>query len=80
VLTEPGLTLATARRIAAKIAANAPLAVRATKKIISQQSNWTDLAAFDWQREIAAPVRASADAQEGARAFAEKRDPCWQGR
>jgi enoyl-CoA hydratase len=80
VLTEPGLALATARDIAAKIAANAPLAVRATKQIISEQSDWTNLAAFDRQREIAAPVRASADAQEGARAFAEKREPRWQGK
>jgi enoyl-CoA hydratase len=72
--------LATARDVATKIAANGPLAVQATKKILSHQSNWTDLPAFAWQREITARVRESADAKEGALAFAEKRSPRWQGR
>jgi enoyl-CoA hydratase len=80
VLTEPGQALAAARDIAAKIAANGPLAVKATKKILAHQSNWTDLPAFEWQREIISPVRESADAKEGALAFAEKRAPRWQGR
>ena len=80
VLTEPGQALAVAREIATKIAANGPIAVRATKHIIARQSNWTDLAAFEWQREFTAPVRDSADAKEGALAFAEKRPPRWRGR
>jgi len=80
VLAEPGQALATACDIAAKIAGNGPLAVRATKEIISGQCKWTDLAAFERQREIAAPVRDSADAKEGARAFAEKREPHWRGK
>ena len=80
VLAEPGQALATACDIAAKIAGNGPLAVRATKEIISARCKWTDLAAFERQREIAAPVRDSADAKEGARAFAEKREPHWQGK
>jgi enoyl-CoA hydratase len=80
MLAEPGQALATAREIATKIAANGPLAVKATKKILSHQSNWTDLAAFEWQREITARVRESADAKEGALAFAEKRPPRWQAR
>ena len=80
VLAEPGEALAVADDIAAQIAANGPLAVRATKQIISGHSKWTDRAAFEWQREIAAPVRDSADAREGAVAFAEKRPPRWQGK
>lgn len=80
VLTAPGAAAATAFDIAAKIAANGPLAVRATKKIISTQSNWTDPAAFEWQRSITEPVKASTDAQEGARAFTEKRPPVWTGK
>jgi enoyl-CoA hydratase len=80
VLTEPGLALSTATEIAASIAANGPLAVRATKKIIAKQSNWTDIGAFGWQRTITEPVKASADAKEGALAFAEKRQPQWVGK
>jgi enoyl-CoA hydratase len=80
VLTEPGQALATARDVATKIAANGPLAVKATKKILAHQSNWTDLPAFRWQLEITSEVRKSADAKEGALAFAEKRAPKWQGK
>jgi enoyl-CoA hydratase len=79
VLAEDGEALSTAKDIAAKIASNGPLAVRATKRIIAEHSKWTDPAAFDWQRTITVPVRGSADAKEGARAFAEKRPPRWRG-
>ena len=61
------------------IAANGPLAVRATKRILVESREWPAAEAFDRQREISEPVRASADAQEGARAFAEKRRPQWRG-
>src|SRR6516165_9655106 len=57
MLAEPGQTLGTARDVATKIAANGPLAVRATKQILAHQSNWTDLPAFEWQREITGGVR-----------------------
>jgi enoyl-CoA hydratase len=80
VLTEPGRALSTACDIAASIAANGPLAVQATKKIIATQSNWTDVAAFEWQRSITEPIKDTADAKEGARAFAEKRPPQWVGK
>jgi enoyl-CoA hydratase len=80
VLTEPGQALAVAREIATQISANGPMAVRATKHIIARQKNWTDPVAFEWQREITALVLDSADAKEGALAFAEKRPPRWLGR
>jgi enoyl-CoA hydratase len=79
VLTEPGQALSEACNIATSIAANGPLAVRATKQIIATQSNWTDSSAFEWQRSITEQVKKSADAREGARAFAEKRRPQWVG-
>ncbi|MDI2027709.1 crotonase/enoyl-CoA hydratase family protein [Saccharopolyspora sp. TS4A08] len=78
-LTEPGDALAEARALAARIAANGPLAVRATKQIVAGAVTWTDEEAFARQSEIAAPVFTSADAQEGAIAFAEKRKPVWRG-
>jgi enoyl-CoA hydratase len=79
MLAEPGQALATARELAATIAANGPLAVRATKQIIAMAIDYASADAFAAQQDLAAPVFASADAQEGARAFAEKRPPVWKG-
>jgi enoyl-CoA hydratase len=79
VLTEPGGALAGARELAARIAANGPLGVRASKQLIAGSVGWTDRAAFEAQQELADTVFDSADALEGARAFAEKRAPVWRG-
>jgi enoyl-CoA hydratase/carnithine racemase len=75
-LTEPGGALAAARELAATIAQNGPLAIDATKRILVADE------AADWERAgaISGPVFGSEDAQEGARAFAEKRPPIWRGR
>lgn len=78
-LTEPGGALAGARELAARIAVNGPLGVRASKQLIAGSVGWTDRAALDAQRELADRVFGSADALEGARAFAEKRLPVWRG-
>jgi enoyl-CoA hydratase len=79
-LTGPGGALAAARELAAAIAANGPLAVRATKHIVSHADEWPVAEFWDRQRAIVAPVFTSADAREGAIAFAEKRPPRWTGR
>ncbi len=79
-LTEPGEALAGALELAAAIAANGPLAVRATKRILADSRGWPADEAFDRQRAISEPVRASDDAKEGATAFREKRPPVWRGR
>ena len=79
-VTEPGQALAVAQELAARVAANGPLAVRATKQVVSMAAAYTDPDAFVAQRAFIDPVFASADAQEGARAFAEKRAPVWKGR
>ena len=79
VLTEPGGALAGARELAARIAVNGPLAVRASKQLIAGSVGWTDRAALAAQQELADTVFSSADALEGARAFAEKRAPVWRG-
>ncbi|OBJ46460.1 enoyl-CoA hydratase [Mycolicibacterium mucogenicum] len=79
LLADPGEALKLAHEIAEQIAANGPLAVRATKKIIAEQCSWTESDSFEFQRAIAAPVMTSADAKEGATAFAEKRPPRWRG-
>lgn len=79
-LTEPGQALEGARALASRIVSNGPLAVRATKQIVAGAVGWNDPAAFAAQAEHVAPVMRSADAQEGARAFAEKRPPVWTGK
>uniref|UniRef100_UPI001788C90B enoyl-CoA hydratase-related protein n=1 Tax=Streptomyces albicerus TaxID=2569859 RepID=UPI001788C90B len=79
VLTEPGGALAGARELAARIAPNGPLAVRASKQVMASSIGYTDADAHAMQQEFTAPVLASTDAQEGARAFAEKRAPVWRG-
>ncbi|ROZ85301.1 crotonase/enoyl-CoA hydratase family protein [Gordonia sp. OPL2] len=78
-LTEPGDALAGARQLAATIAANGPLAVRATKQVMSMAIRYTDPALIKEQWQHLGPVFASQDAQEGAIAFAEKRPPRWTG-
>jgi enoyl-CoA hydratase len=78
-LTAPGAALTEARNLAARIAANGPLAVRATKEIITHGPAWPADEWWSRQQELMDPVFASGDAQEGARAFAEKRPPVWRG-
>ena len=63
--------------MARTIAANAPMAVRAAKVLVSSSAQWADDEMFDLQSAHTDPVRSSADAAEGARAFVEKRPPVW---
>lgn len=79
-LTEPGEALKGALELAARIARNAPLAVAAVKPVVDERTAFGDQEAFHDQDRIVGPVLSSQDAQEGARAFAEKRRPRWQGR
>jgi enoyl-CoA hydratase/carnithine racemase len=71
---------AAAAEWAAKIAANAPLSVRAAKQLVylSAEHGWTD--ALNAADKLYEPVYLSEDAQEGPTAFKEKRAPNWQGR
>ena len=78
-VTEPGEALTVAKELAARVAANGPLAVKATKQVVAMAAGYTDPDAFVTQRTFIDPVFASADAKEGARAFAEKRAPVWKG-
>jgi enoyl-CoA hydratase len=79
-LAEPGQALETALALAGEIAANAPLALRASKTVLRQQWSWDDETFWAKQGEIVGPVFTSEDAIEGATAFSEKRDPDWRGR
>ena len=79
-LAEPGGALEAALELANAIAANGPLALAASKRILTESVDWPDSEFFARQGEIVGPVMASEDAREGATAFAEKRAPVWQGR
>lgn len=78
-LVPDGEALAEAGRLAAALARNGPLALAATKQIVSAAGAWSPDEAFARQALIADPVAASHDAREGAVAFAEKRPPVWSG-
>ena len=66
-------------RLAEKIAANGPLALIASKEISNGGGDWTAEERWDEMARVMRPVFTSQDAQEGARAFAEKRAPVWKG-
>jgi enoyl-CoA hydratase len=72
--------LEVAREYAARIVANAPLAVQATKRSVWEGLGMNLRDAYRNESAIAAEVFRSEDAKEGPRAFAEKRPPRWQGR
>lgn len=78
--TEPGGAVEAAVALGEKIAKNAPLGVAASKRIVRESWGMTDAEYWPYQNVIMADIFASEDAKEGATAFAEKRDPNWQGR
>jgi enoyl-CoA hydratase len=65
--------------LAEKITANGPLAVAATKRIITESRGWSRDTMFAEQVKILAAIFMSNGAKEGAIAFAEKRAPRWTG-
>jgi acetyl-CoA C-acetyltransferase len=78
-VTSPGKALEIALELAQEIAANAPLAVLASKRIVDEHRDWSTAEAFDRLSDFAGEVIGSADATEGIRAFAEGRAPHWKG-
>jgi enoyl-CoA hydratase len=79
-LTDPGGAVDAALELAAKIAANAPLAVAGARRMLQLAPDLDEAALWDEMRELNAKVGGSEDALEGAKAFAEKRPPEWKGK
>jgi enoyl-CoA hydratase/carnithine racemase len=78
-VVSPKALMETAREMAVQIAANAPLSVAAGKAMVRNTIESTLGTARSQANEIWDPVYKSADAQEGPRAFKEKRAPKWLG-
>lgn len=79
-MCEPGDALEVAVELAETVAANAPMAVRVSKTVMNRGWGLPEDEYWAMQAPVVAPVFASADAIEGATAFAEKRPPRWSGR
>ncbi len=79
-LAPSGGALDAALELAGTIARNGPLALDASKEIVRGAPDWTEEEAWQRQGELVGRVFGSEDAQEGATAFAEKRDPVWKGK
>jgi enoyl-CoA hydratase/carnithine racemase len=80
-VVEPDEVHGAARALAEQIRASAPLAVAATLRVAhAAASGEGDEAVWRLNDELLARLFDTADAQEGPRAFAEKRRPTWAGR
>ena len=69
-----------ALELAGTIAANAPLAVRGSKMVMKKAGELPESEGWKINNDAMPAVFGSADAMEGAVAFAEKRAPVWTGK
>src|SRR5438477_1563725 len=79
-LVEPGGALDAALAMAERICANAPLAVRASRRVLLGSAGNDDDVGWRLTDEAFGQVMGSEDFAEGPRAFVEKRPPQWKGR
>ncbi len=79
-LVPTGEALTEAKKVAAQIAENGPLAVQAIKRSVLETEGLPEKEALAKELEIGWPILSSEDAKEGPRAFAEKRKPNFTGR
>ena len=79
-LCEPGEALTTAIALAEQVCANAPVAVRETRKIVLEATTAPDEVGWKMSMEGMARAMSSEDFSEGLTAFIEKRPPKWTGR
>jgi crotonobetainyl-CoA hydratase len=83
----PGQVVTRALNLASRIAANAPLSVQHSKRVLRQTASagsdwnaaWNGVDPWEVNADAMEAVFCSADAAEGSAAFAQKRDPVWTG-
>ena len=80
VICEPGQALAEAKKLAERIVANAPLAVRAIRHSVLDGLETTEAEGFSIAARYGREISQTEDFLEGPRAFVEKRPPVWKGR
>lgn len=79
-LVEPGEALGAAVELAEQVCANAPVAVRASRKVMLEATSAPDEVGWKMSAEAMAAAMSSEDFSEGLTAFIEKRPPEWKGR
>jgi enoyl-CoA hydratase len=79
-VAEPGKAVDEAIALATRISKNAPLSVAASKQMVADSFGRTEEEFWKHQAPLIRDIFASKDAQEGPRAFAEKRAPKWAGK
>jgi enoyl-CoA hydratase len=80
VLCEEGQALDAAKKLAAQICENAPLAVRESRRIILAATDQPDDVGWKMSGEGIGKMFGTEDFKEGLAAFVEKRAPRWKGR
>jgi enoyl-CoA hydratase/carnithine racemase len=79
-LAEPGGAVEAAVELAERVAANGPVAVRASMAAVNQLLAEHDARGWEVTEEAKAAIARSEDVREGMAAFFERRPPEWKGR
>jgi enoyl-CoA hydratase len=79
-LCEPGQARAAAMALAERINANAPIAVRLSRRVVLGSLARDDDEGWRLSRDAFRELAATEDFHEGPRAFVEKHPPAWRGR
>lgn len=79
-VVEPDALLGRAREVAAEVAANAPLAVQATKELAVRSRDLDRVSGLRLEQAMNRHLQQTEDAREGPAAFAERRPAAFVGR